>query len=79
MALTCKAVDLLTLLSDRLGVLRVLIVKDVFLSHVEVEILLLAGAIILHKVHALVSLLSPGVKVESEVTVAQVPKLETSG
>lgn len=79
MASACIAVDLLALLSDGLGILRVLIVKGVIFGHVEVEVLLFTGAVALHEVHALVGLFSPGVEVECEVTVAQVPELETRG
>ena len=78
-ALACEAVDLLAVLGNRLGILRLLIVKGVVLLHIEVEVLLLAGAVTLHEVHALVSFFSPGVEVESEVSVAQVPELETCG
>ena len=79
MARAREAVDLLAVRGNRLGILRVLIVKDVILLHIEVEVLLLAGAVTLHEVHALVSFLGPGIEVESEVSVAQVPELETRG
>ena len=79
MARAREAVDLLAVRGNRLGILRVLIVEDVILLHIEVEVLLLAGAVALHEVHALVSFLSPGIEVESEVSVAQVPELETCG
>ena len=78
-ALACIAVYLLTLFVDSLGILGVLIIKDVLLGHVEVEVLLLAGTVILHEVHALMGLFSPGMEVESEITVAQVPKLKSRG
>ena len=79
MAAACIAVDLLTVGSEGFGILRVLIVKCVLFSYVEVEVLLLTGTVTFHEVHTLVGLLSPGVEVEGEVTVAQVPKLETRG
>ena len=79
MAGACIAVKLLAMLIDSLGILRVLIVKDVFLGHVEVEVLLLAGTVILHEVHALMGLFSPGVEIESEIAVAQIPELKTRG